>query len=667
MNRQIIIPAGFSLILVAIFSINAFSQQIQREDLDRTLRKIATQLDAEEKESQYKALLKRIMEESSENHIELLQYGLQVDTTLLGKRQFNAFLAQKLFEQDSFSKFIGLNEDLIWDYIDRGDERALSIAEQFMNLSKDYESSLGKAKALQGKGLFHEIVKGDVETASRFYFEAIAIAELDGLDYLADLHHNVGVMFHESDNYEKAIYYYKLAYDQAVTQNDPVLQKKCLINMASVNSSMNDYEKAEALFFSSLEIKLDSAIGYNYDYDTYANLGNLYLRQNKYLEAIEYLSRSTEQVPQNPNSEANLRFLIDAKLKADDTVGLKGLVQRLNETLTVTSSAREKSLLTKTISDYYEKINAYDKAYEYLMDYIGLYAGIIENKKDETFLELEAKYQNEKLSALIEKRRKQRQLLILGIIASLTVTAVLYMFYRNRLKYQKLLAKQHEELQMKKITELTQKNKLVAMTSMLEGQEAERLRIAKDLHDSLGGLLSNIKAHFTIIENEIVPLEKYETAQRTHSLIDTACLEVRRISHNMMPHTLSISGLEGALDDLADHMRSLKYDVTLEVCQLPEGLDNTKEITLFRLIQELLSNIRKHASATSVFMQLFGHGKGLQLVVEDNGKGFDLEQAIAAGGLGLKSIQSRVEFLDGTISWDSVPNQGTTVTINIPV
>jgi tetratricopeptide (TPR) repeat protein len=469
MNRQIIIPAGFSLILVAIFSISAFSQQIQREDLDRALRKIATQLDAEEKESQYKVLLKRIMEESSENHIELLQYGLQVDTTLLGKRQFNAFLAQKLFEQDSFSRFIELNEDLIWDYIDRGDERALSIAEQFMNLSKDYESSLGKAKALQGKGLFHEIVKGDVETASRFYFEAIAISELAGLDYLADLHHNVGVMFHESDNYEKAIHYYKLAYDQAVAQNDPVLQKKCLINMASVNSSMNDYEKAEALFFSSLEIKLDSAIGYNYDYDTYANLGNLYLRQNKYLEAIEYLSRSTEQVPQNPNSEANLRFLIDAKLKADDTVGLKGLVQRLNETLTVTSSAREKSLLTKTIADYYEKINAYDKAYEYLKDYIGLYAGIIENKKDETFLELEAKYQNEKLSALIEKRRKQRQLLILGIIASLTVTAVLYMFYRNRLKYQKLLAKQHEELQMKKITELTQKNKLVAMTSMLEG------------------------------------------------------------------------------------------------------------------------------------------------------------------------------------------------------
>lgn len=667
MSRQTFILGGLSWMMLLVATVSSFSQQFQKADLDQVLREIGPLSDTDEKQGQYRELIQKIMKEPSEHQIELLRYGLRMDTTLLGKQKFNAFLAQRLYEEDSFHRFVGMNEDLIWDYIDRGDEGALFIADQLMGLSEEYSSSLGKAKALQGKGLFHEIVKGDVETASRFYFEAIAIAEYANLDHLADLHHNVGVMFHESDNYEKAIHYYQLAYEQALEQNNPVLQKKCLINMASVNSSMNDYEEAEDLFFRSLEIRLDSAIGYNYDYDTYANLGNLYLRQRKYPEAIEYLSKSTEQVPQNPNSEANLRFLIDAKLEANDTIGLGGLVQRLNQTLTVTSSAREKSLLTKTIADYYEKIGVYDQAYEYLKDYISLYSGIIENKKDETFLELEAKYQNEQLSALIEKRRKQRQLLILGIIASLAVTVILYLFYRNRLKYQKLIANQQEELQMKKITELTQKNKLVAMTSMLEGQEAERLRIAKDLHDSLGGLLSNIKAHFTIIENEIIPLDQKDTAERTHSLIDTACLEVRRISHNMMPHALSISGLEGALEDLAGHLRTLKYEVTLEMHQLPERLDTTKEITLFRLIQELLSNIRKHASATSVFMQLFGHGEGLQLIVEDNGKGFDLNQAIASGGLGLKSIQSRVEFLDGTIAWESVPNQGTTVTINIPI
>jgi len=654
-------------LMMTMCSLICLGQQLHPGDIDLSLSQIASLSDMEDKRKKYQEILENIANQPESSQLELLRYGLQADSTLFGKRYFNDSLALKFFKEGAFSKFIGTNEDLIWYYIDRGEERALDIADQLWDISEIYESSFGKAKALEGKGLFHEIVKGDVETASRFYFEAIAIAEYADLDYLADLHHNVGVMFHESDNYEKAIHYYELAYGEAVKQNNPVLQKKCLINMASVNSSINEFDRAEELFFKSLEFKLPSEIKYNYDFDTYANLGNLYLRQGKYQEAIEYLSKATEQVPQNPNSEANLRFLIDAKLKAADTTGLASLVNRLDATLTVTSSAREKSLLTKTIADYYENINDYEKANSYLKKYITLYGGIIENKKDETFLELEAKYQNEQLSALIEKRRKQRQLLILAIIASLTVTAILYMFYRNRLKYQKLIAKQQEELQLKKITELTQKNKLVAMTSMLEGQEAERLRIAKDLHDSLGGLLSNVKAHFTIMQNEIVPLEKCETAQKTHSLIDTACLEVRRISHNMMPHALSLSGLKGALDDLADHMRTLQYDVTLEIRQIPEKLDHTKEITLFRLIQELLSNIRKHASAKSVFIQLFGHRKGLQLVVEDNGIGFDFDQALASGGLGLKSIQSRVEFLDGTIAWDSVPNQGTTVTINIPI
>lgn len=667
MKQQFFTISGLSYAIALVLSGPVFCQGVQKPDIDQALIKIAAVSDPEAKEDLYTGLLSKIAEQPAEQALELLKYGLQADTTLFGKNQFNEALAKVSYELERFSDFIEWNENLIWIYIDLGDEKALAVADQLEQLSKTYDHSLGGVKALEGKGLFHEIVKGDVQAASRFYFRAIAMAEKYGLNYLAELHHTVGVMFHESDNYEKAITYYEQAYEQARLQNNTVLQKKCLINMASVNSSLNEYDRAEALFFRSLELKLESEIGYDYDYDTYANLGNLYLRQEKYQEAIEYLSKSTEQAPQNPNSEANLRFLIDAKLKAEDTLGLANLVQRLDETLAVTASAREKSLLTKTLADYYEKINAHDQAYDYLKEYIDLYAGIIENKKDETFLELEARYQNEKLSALIEKRRKQRQLLILAIIASFSLTAVLFMFYRNRLKYQELLTRQQDELQLKKITALTQKNKLVAMNSMIEGQEAERLRIAKDLHDSLGGLLSNIKAHFTIIQNEIAPLGKNEAAKRTNTLIDTACLEVRRIAHNMMPHALSLSGLEGALDDLADHMRTLKYEVTLDVRHLPEQLDNTKKITLFRLIEELLSNIRKHASATTVFVQLFGYRTGLQLIVEDNGKGFDFEQAIRNGGLGLKSIQSRVEFLDGTIAWDSVQNQGTTVTINIPV
>ena len=203
------------------------------------------------------------------------------------------------------------------------------------------------------------------------------------------------------------------------------------------------------------------------------------------------------------------------------------------------------------------------------------------------------------------------------------------------------------------------------MNSMIEGQEAERLRIAKDLHDSLGGLLSTVKAHFTGIRQEQKQLNESSLAIKTNDLIDEACIEVRRISHNMMPHALSISGLQGALQDMSERLSDEGYQTTFEINGVPE-LENTKEVMVYRLMQEIISNIRKHAQAKSIFIQIFGHKKELNITVEDDGTGFDVAKAVEKGGLGLKSIQSRVAYLDGTINWDSQPGQGTTINITIP-
>ena len=235
------------------------------------------------------------------------------------------------------------------------------------------------------------------------------------------------------------------------------------------------------------------------------------------------------------------------------------------------------------------------------------------------------------------------------------------------MKDQKTIATQKQALKDQEIKELQQKNKLLALNSMIEGQEAERLRIAKDLHDSLGGLLSTVKAHFTTIQKEIEQLEELNITAKTNSLIDEACIEVRRISHNMMPHALSISGLQGAVEDIAENLRDEGYEATLEVNHLPEKIEATKEVMIYRLVQEIISNIRKHAEAKSVLIQILGYKKELNLIIEDDGKGFIYDEAMEKGGLGLKSINSRVQFLDGTISWDSQPNKGTSVTINIPI
>ena len=101
------------------------------------------------------------------------------------------------------------------------------------------------------------------------------------------------------------------------------------------------------------------------------------------------------------------------------------------------------------------------------------------------------------------------------------------------------------QIQRQKIAELEQKNKLLALNSMIEGQESERLRIAQDLHDGLGGLLTTVKAHFNAIEREIANIKNMNVYEKTNQLIDEACAEVRRIAHDMVPHSLKMNGLQG--------------------------------------------------------------------------------------------------------------------------
>ena len=187
---------------------------------------------------------------------------------------------------------------------------------------------------------------------------------------------------------------------------------------------------------------------------------------------------------------------------------------------------------------------------------------------------------------------------------------------------------------------------------MIEGQESERLRIAQDLHDSLGGLLSTVKSHFSIIQKEIQELEALHITSKTNDLIDEACTEVRRISHNMLPHSLTISGLQGVLEDIKEQLEIEGYKVTFEMDELQKSQDTTRDVMIYRLLQEIISNMRKHAQATTLFLQILKTDESLNILFEDNGKGFNYEQAITKGGLGLRSINSRIAYLDGIVDWD---------------
>lgn len=335
-----------------------------------------------------------------------------------------------------------------------------------------------------------------------------------------------------------------------------------------------------------------------------------------------------------------------------------------------------KDRIAQTYQSLYETEKQLDHpalALTYLEQHEALQDTLNLEKMKAQLAELEIAFQTEKKEQMlamqeleIQQKTTQRNLFI-GSSSLLAVIALLIFFgLRNRLRLNKKIARQEAELQNQKIRQLEQEKHLMAFSSMLEGQEKERIRIAKDLHDSLGGLLSTVKAHFNALKPKDLKPKSDEIYSKANRLIDEANVEVRRISHNMVPKALAVSGLKGALEDLVENLEAHGIDANLEIINLETEPDASRSLVLFRAIQEITNNIIKHAGAENVLIQLIDKDDQLRIFIEDDGKGFSVSEALKKGGMGLQNIESRVQFLNGTIDWDAIPGEGTTISMTIP-
>ncbi|MEP6735882.1 MAG: histidine kinase [Chryseolinea sp.] len=198
--------------------------------------------------------------------------------------------------------------------------------------------------------------------------------------------------------------------------------------------------------------------------------------------------------------------------------------------------------------------------------------------------------------------------------------------------------------------------------ALLEGQEAERTRIVKELHDGVGQMLTAIRMQVELIEGD----DKRKVEIKNY--INETIVEVKRISYNMMPQSILDFGLDAALQGLCESIR--KYArLTIDfqyIKEAPDKLEFDVSIALYRIIQEGLNNIVKHASATHVTLHILERIDELYCVLEDDGKGFSQLNGPTASGDGLKNIRERVMFLNGAVEIDSVPNEGTVIEIHIP-
>ena len=217
------------------------------------------------------------------------------------------------------------------------------------------------------------------------------------------------------------------------------------------------------------------------------------------------------------------------------------------------------------------------------------------------------------------------------------------------------------------------KNKFLRQKAMMEKEiaiEQERTKMARELHDGLGSMLSGIKHSFTAMTNDFELNDKQKLL--FHSNLDKlneSIKELRNISHNMASDALLKYGLENSLRDYCNNA-SLNSGIPVSFAALDTkdlNIGEEKSVHIFRVIQELFQNIIKHADAKNVVVQLSNNNKNLYITVEDDGRGFDLAGTKKREGIGLKNIESRIKLLKGDLDYKTAPGKGTSVMMIIPV
>ncbi|MDC8002106.1 histidine kinase dimerization/phosphoacceptor domain -containing protein [Aequorivita todarodis] len=533
--------------------------------------------------------------------------------------------------------------DLAWEYINTQNDSALIYANKAFKLSKEKKYPLGQAIALETKGFYHEIVDGNYEKASKFYFEGIAICEEYKLPYSASIYHTLGVMFHTTDSYENALKYYTIAYDLAKNSNDLELQKKCLINMGSVNSSLENFEEAKKYMRESLEI----AVRKELDYSIYANLGNLLTKQENFAEAMPYIEKATEINPDNPDSELNLYFLLSAKAKSRDSTNMNGVLKRA-EAAVNTVGIRDKSLLLRSLADYYTFTGNYKKALEYRDAYVNVFEEIKEKQRDETVFELEAQYETEKKQRELDKKEAAQKLLFWVLGSILVLFGFLVFFFLKNRRKNKQLSKQ------KKLLEATvdEKNVLLKETH-------HRVKNSFQIVSSLLYLQSE-----NIVDKE-AKLAVKEAQNRVRSMV---LIHQKLYSKEQL---VGISTEEYFIDLTKDIFEShqfeesaIKYSLNVE----PLVLDIETITPLGLILNELITNVLKHAfkpvsEKSEMQIRFKKSGESLQLQVEDNGLGMPSE--VKENSFGIQLIKALAKKLKATVAFSKGTLKGTLATIEI--
>ncbi|HEY3405704.1 MAG TPA: sensor histidine kinase [Ohtaekwangia sp.] len=585
---------------------------------------------------------------------------------------------QRAFELGDFKKVpritygIGLNFIQLFEY-----DSARIYLEKVEAMLSEKPDPLLRILSYNAQGMLRDY-QSDYDGASQFYFACANYLQTEEAgefkNLLPQTYCHLGYSLINEDQVEKGIEYELKALP--VRGYPDELRYRILIHL----NLSDGYVKLKKL--SQAKIHLDSAILLKKDLDHQAVAGMIFMSEGFYYRSVPNNAKATEAYARAyATTEAAQSSLLKAESGNDlaELYLLQGNYSQAEKYAAIANTIARKQKQFKIASGTYNVLKElasrkgnYAGALEYA-EWSRLYADSATNVASKlSILTLESKYQNQKKEKEIAELTltntqnqltvvKQNRYIMMGSIAAVAVLVIVVLLYRSS-KQKQSLAEQKQKIQEQQIEFLERQQKVVSLQSMINGQETERTRIAKDLHDGLGGLFSTIKMYFSTLQHDMAVLKEDSLFQKSYGLIDNASVELRRIAHNMMPEVLMKLGLTNALKDLCDNISAGKLiKVSLEVHGMTSRLNEQTEVMLYRIVQELLNNIIKHAQATEVIIQFVKDNNRLSVVVEDNGKGFNTQEADTRAHAGLETVKNRVNYLNGELTIDSEKGVGTTV------
>ena len=482
---------------------------------------------------------------------------------------------------------------------------------------------IGHIKGLNGQG-WVQMEMGQFEAAKKWFHQGIHLmrSRNDSLQ-TSVLYTNLASCCGALSQLDSAKYYVEKGIAMARQNEDLPVQANGLNILANYYTDRKDFDKALACIKESAGIRNQIGDPFFIVSDM-AQLSYLLAKTGKHQEAMSTINKAIAYATQNK---------IESKL----TLLYLTLSQNLYEQKDFKGSA-DALLKLQTLQDsIYHKASA------------------------QSLAEMQVKYETAQKEKTIQAQQYElahkNHFLIGAIALSVLVILLAIVIIRNR--------RHQQEARLQKA--ILQQQEMAAR-SIVVAEENERKRIASDLHDGLGQMLTAARFNLSGITDSMAFLPDQEKLvfEKAVKLLDESCLEVRNVSHNIMPNALMKSGLGNAIKDFIEKIRNTQLQIELHTVGINGNIDANVEIMIYRIIQECVNNTLKHAGATKLDISLINDKDGLHLTIEDNGKGFDQATLPPDKGIGMQNIKTRTRYLKGTVDIDSRPGQGTLIAIYIP-